>query len=150
MGRILGIDNGDKRIGIALSDPTRTIATAHTTIEEESIKKRIATILQIAHENQADQIVIGLPLNMDGTTGPSALKAKDLATRISRQPGAPPVALYDERMSTLIATRTLHETRTKRKHHKKTIDKLAAQVILQNYLDNLPPTPNNPETPYDI
>jgi putative Holliday junction resolvase len=134
--RLMGLDVGDKTIGIALSDITWQIATPLTTLARTNKKADIAAILALIEKHQVIGIVIGLPVNMNGTYGPQAAKiqefAKDLANRSNGL-----VTFWDERLSTVAVNRTLLEADMSRKRRGRVIDKLAATFILQGALDRL-------------
>ncbi len=133
MKRALGIDLGDARVGVACSDELGMLAHPLETIP---VKKGrvIERILQLASEKKVEAIVIGMPRNMDGSFGPAAEKARafiaDLATRATC-----PVLPWDERLSTVSAQRSLQEAGRKARDQKSVIDQVAAQVILQSWLD---------------
>lgn len=134
MGRLLGLDVGDRRIGIALSDPTRTLATPFCVYTRVGYTPDVAYITAIFREKQADAVVCGLPLNMDGSRGFQADKVLALAERI-REAGVP-VEFQDERLSTV----TAHDMMTQNgldtwQSRRGGVDKVAAAVILQTYLD---------------
>jgi putative Holliday junction resolvase len=135
MARWLGIDYGKRRIGVALSDPGETIASPAATLEAAGNAPEDARrVLQWATENDAAGIVVGLPLNMDGSLGPQARLSQDFAEQL-RQLGDLPVELWDERLSSFQADELMHAaglSPAKQKMHR---DALAAQVILQSFLD---------------
>jgi putative Holliday junction resolvase len=133
-GRILAVDPGLKRIGLAVSDPTRTIAAPFAVIPHQSRDKDAREILRVAAEQQATLIIIGQPLNWDGSPNPQADDSHKLAEKL-RELGALPVSLVDEYGSTQQAQeirRRMDVPRDKRTGH---LDDLAAAIILQNYLD---------------
>lgn len=133
--RILAVDPGDKRSGIAISDPTGTIANPYTVIQHVSRKADALEILKIATENKVVRIIIGWALDSDGYPGPQARKAQRLAGVISEQTDIP-VELWDESGSTRKAwSAQVNMMGKKKRRRKKTIDSLAATVILQTYLD---------------
>jgi len=133
--RLLGIDHGDSRIGLAISDelgalahPYRTLrAGAHLTDEIRAIVER----------ERISGIVIGLPKNMDGTLGASAAKAKSFGAQLSQVIPTTKILFWDERLTTREAQRALHTAGKNAKQSKKMIDQVAAQILLQNYLDSL-------------
>jgi len=130
--KILGLDIGTKRIGVAISDALGITAQGVLTlIREEDVVTRIKEILL---DQGAEKIVIGLPLNMDGSRGPQAKAALQFAETLEKSLEVP-VKLWDERMSTMQVERVMIEAGVSRAKRKKKIDKLAAQVILQSYLD---------------
>lgn len=135
-GRILGIDPGERRTGVALSDPTRTIASALTVIEHQSRSEAVSEILRLGKENQAAEIVIGHPLDANGEENPQSRKSNRLAEEIRRKASIP-VLLWDEYGSTQQARQTrrmLNVPRQKRTGH---LDQVAAVIILQDYLDSV-------------
>ncbi len=133
---ILGIDYGEKRIGVAKSDPLGLLAQGITTIEWfKDINKPLNILYDMAKEFKANSIVIGLPLNMDDTEGEKAVKVRDFASQLEQKCQIP-VVLYDERLSTVEAHDIIHMQGKKTGKDKKRIDMVAACVILQSYLDN--------------
>jgi putative holliday junction resolvase len=132
--RILGLDVGDKRIGIALSDPLGITAGGLETIDRINIEKDVSRIAQIAHRHQAAQIVIGLPLNMDGSSGSQAEKVKSFGRKLARVTGLP-LVYEDERLTTISAIRTLTVQGVRTGENKHLVDRQAAAVILQKFLD---------------
>jgi putative Holliday junction resolvase len=138
MGRILGVDYGRRRVGLALSDPTGMLASSLKTLNVEGPKQAVAGITAAAREAQAVEIVIGLPLNMDGSHGPMAQEAAEFARRLEAASGLP-VKLWDERLTTGMAERVLLDADLSRERRKAVRDKLAAQLILQGYLDSRQP-----------
>ena len=134
MGRILGLDIGEVRIGVALSDPMRIIASPHSLIETRSPQKDAEAIDAVAREVEAVRIVAGIPLNLEGKPGPQATKVLEFLEKL-RAVVDIEVVTQDERFSTAASERTLREARVKRKKRKKIIDKVAASHILQTYLD---------------
>lgn len=135
-GILLGIDFGDKRTGIAVSDRTRFLASAKETISVSGVNDCAEKISEIAKAEGASGIILGLPVNMDGSHGPRAEKCRYLGGVIEEKTGLP-VDYCDERMTTMEAARYLAESGTFGKKRKKVIDALSAQIILQNYLDKL-------------
>ncbi len=136
-GRILGVDYGDVRTGLALSDRARTIATGLCTIQG-GMRKTAETVASIVKEQQASAVVVGLPVNMDGTHGARAAHAEKFAQELRHLLGETILVLtFDERMTTMAASRYLNETDTRGKKRKDVIDTLSAQIILQNTLDRL-------------
>ena len=136
MTRILSVDPGDKRIGIAISDPTQTIASPYSVIEHTSREADARAILAIGEENQVGLVLIGQALNWDGDISPQGKKAARLAEEIQSL-GDIPVKLWDEYGSTRTARESrqmMNLPRNKRKGHH---DQIAAVIILQTYLDAL-------------
>ena len=136
-GKIIGIDFGDKRTGLAVSDKTRFLASGIGTISVGGIVKTADRTAEIVREQGAVAVVVGLPVNMDGTQGFRAERCREFADLLrERLPGVP-VAMMDERMTTMVASRYLNETNTRGKKRKGVIDTLSAEIILQNTLDRL-------------
>ena len=134
--RLIGIDLGTKTIGLALSDVTRTIATPLETIRRVKFTPDVGRLLAIAAEHQIAGLVLGLPVNMDGSEGPRAQATRAFARNVNKL-SALPILLWDERLSTTAAERTLIEADTSRKRRAEVIDKMAAGIILQGALDRL-------------
>jgi putative holliday junction resolvase len=132
--RILGLDVGDKRIGIALSDPLGITAGGLETLDRINIEQDVTRIAQLAHRHQAAQIVIGLPLNMDGSFGSQAEKVKAFGRKLARATGLP-LVYEDERLTTISAIRTLTLQGVRTGENKHLVDRQAAAVILQKFLD---------------
>jgi len=132
--RILGLDIGSKRIGAAVSDELGITARGLLTIERKSDEEVSRRLKDIISSEEIKEIVVGLPVNMNGSRGPQAKAAADFADKIKKIYGLP-VKLWDERMSTMEAERILIAADISRSGRKKKIDKLAAQVILQSYLN---------------
>jgi len=132
--RILGLDYGDRRIGVAVSDALGWTAQGLETIERRQEGDDIRRIKQLVQEYEVEQIVVGLPRNMDGTIGPRGEICTEFA-EILRQTLSLPVHLWDERLTTAAATRTLLEADVSRRKRKLAVDKMAAVLLLQNYLD---------------
>ncbi len=135
--RVLGIDYGDARIGIAVSDPLGWTAQGLDTIMHEgSLKKAAAEIGKLIKSYGITKIVIGLPRNMNGTYGPRAEKTISFADSLKEMFDIE-LVFWDERLSTVAANRTMLETGVKQKNKRKTVDRLAAVHILQGHLDSL-------------
>ena len=134
MARVLGIDLGDVRTGVALSDPFGKRASGLETITEYSEERLISRLCALITEKQAAEVVMGLPINMDGSKGPRAQKVADFAARLEEACGME-VQLVDERCSTMVAHRFLNETNCRGKKRKQVVDTLSAEIILQDYLD---------------
>ena len=133
-GRVLGVDYGEARTGLAISDTTRFLANGIGNVQGGGLEKTAERVLEAAREHGAVAVVLGLPVNMNGTEGPKAARIRELAALIEREL---PVYLMDERMTTMSAARYLNETNTRGKKRKGVIDTLSAQIILQNALDRL-------------
>ena len=136
-GRILGVDFGDTRTGLALSDPSRFLASGIGYISPGGIVKTADRVAEIAIEKGASAIVVGLPRNMDGSEGSRASRCREFAGLLAERLPTVPVAMIDERLTTVSATRYLNETNTRGKARKTVIDTLSAQIFLQNALDFL-------------
>lgn len=135
-GPLLGLDPGTKTLGLAISDRTRLIATPLTTIRRKKFTPDATQLLQYYQDNDASALIVGLPLNMDGSAGPRVQSVRDFCTNLLRLSDIP-VFLWDERLSTAAVTRDMISadmSRTKRAQH---VDQLAASYILQGVLDRL-------------
>lgn len=133
---IMSVDLGKARTGIAVCDPTMFLASPVEVITESYTPKLVEKITELSHKLKAERIVVGLPLNMDGSQGESARNALEIADLISKSSGIETV-MYDERCSTVCAHTALNATDTKGKKRKAVVDAVAAVVILQNYIDSL-------------
>ena len=143
-GKLLGIDFGDKRTGLAVCDKNRVLASGIGQISVGGMQKTAAKICEIIKEEQIKGgIVIGLPINMDGSHGPRAEHAEKFARILGEllvldpELATLPIVMMDERMTTMAASRYLNETDTRGSKRKQVIDTLSAQIILQNALDKL-------------
>lgn len=137
--RIMGLDYGTKTVGVAISDPLGFTAQGIETIdrkEENKLRKTLARIEELSKEYQVETIVLGLPKNMNNTLGERAEKTLEFKEMLERRTGLP-VVMWDERLTTVEAERTLIESSVRRENRKKVIDKIAAVIILQGYLDSL-------------
>lgn len=134
--RLLGLDLGTKTIGMALSDVTHSIATPYETIRRTKFTEDVKLIFKAIEANGVGAVVIGLPINLDGSEGPRAQStrafARNLASRVDR-----PLAFWDERLSTAAVERHLIEADASRKRRAEVIDRMAAAYILQGALDRL-------------
>ena len=135
-GKLLGVDFGDKRTGLAVSDERQTVATGTETISVGGMQKTAVEVARIATARGVQGIVVGLPVNMDGSHGPRAEHARKFAGILQGLVEVP-VAMIDERMTTMAAARYLNETDTRGQKRKQVIDTLSAEIILQNMLDKL-------------
>ena len=136
-GRILAVDFGDTRTGLALSDPSRFLASGIGDITPGGLEKTAVRVVEIAQEKAVSAVLVGLPRNMDGSEGPRAARCREFAVRVAEKLPSLPVALIDERLTTVSATRFLNETNTRGQKRKTVIDTLSAQIFLQNALDQL-------------
>jgi len=134
--RLMGIDPGKKRIGVAISDENKIVATPYTTIIKENYTGLVNEIKKIVDENQIEGIVIGNPINMDGSQGPSSQAAKDLAKNLSKDI-TKNITLWDERLSSQGAFRLSDELLVNSSKKVKKLDQNSAQFILQGLLDYL-------------
>ncbi len=132
--RLIGIDPGGKRIGIALSDENKIVATPYTTIIKENYRDLVDQIKKIVEEYDIDGIVIGNPINMDGTEGPSSQSAKDLAKNLSKDI-TENITLWDERLSSQGAFNLSNDLAINSSKKVKKLDENSAQFILQGILD---------------
>ena len=136
MGRIVALDVGDRRIGIAVSDETRLIASPHSVYTRVGYTPDVKFLQNLYQQLSADLIVCGLPRNMDGSVGFQAEKVRAFAKKLTE--AGLPVVFQDERLSTVSAHQALIEGGMRREDRKGTVDKVAAAVILQTYLDANP------------
>ena len=132
--RILALDPGTRRIGVALSDPSATIATPLETITAVGGRRAVEQVAALCRRHDVALVVVGWPRNMDGSRGPAAERAEAFAARL-RETVPVPVELWDERLSTVAAERTLIEAGARRERRRETRDRVAASLILQGYLD---------------
>jgi len=135
-GRLIGIDAGTKTLGLALSDVTRTIASALETIRRTKFKDDAKRLLDLAREHAVRGFVLGLPANLDGSEGPRAQATRAFARNLNALSPLP-ILLWDERLTTVEAERMLIAADTSRKRRADVIDKLAATLILQGALDRM-------------
>ena len=135
-GKLLGLDLGTKTIGVAISDGMRYSATPLETIRRTKFTQDAERLLALIVENAAVGIVIGLPLNMDGSEGPRAQSTRAFARNLANRTPVP-IVFWDERLSTAAVTRTLIEADTRRDRRAEVVDKLAASYILQGALERL-------------
>lgn len=131
---ILGLDLGDARTGLSVSDPTGLLAGSPAVIHEWNRDKLADKLCAFIEEHQIEEIVLGHPRNMDGTTGERAQKSEAFA-QVLRQRTGLPVVLWDERRTTVSAHQILHSAGKKTKKHRDYVDAVAATLILQGYLD---------------
>ncbi|GAC1512104.1 MAG: Holliday junction resolvase RuvX [Chloroflexota bacterium] len=133
--RLFGLDVGDRRIGVAVSDPTGSLARPVEVYQRRDDERDVQHMVDLAGDYEASGFVIGLPKNMNGSEGPQAEKTRQFADALTSQGIG--VALWDERLSTVEATRRMVEQRHKRRGIQQRIDSEAAALILQTYLDHL-------------
>jgi putative Holliday junction resolvase len=134
--RILAVDPGSRRVGLALSDPTGTIASPLATVPAEPSSSLPARLARIARDAEAERIVVGLPIRMDGTHGPEAAAAQRLASALRHSSGLP-VEVVDERLTTAQAERAMIADGMRRERRKQAVDRVAATLLLQAHLDRL-------------
>jgi putative Holliday junction resolvase len=134
--RLLGLDLGEKTIGLALSDTQLTVATPMETLKRGKFSVDAAKLDAIIAEQAVGGLVVGLPLNMDGSDGPSAQSARAFARNFAARASLP-ILLWDERLSTAAVTRTLLDADASRKRRDAVVDKMAAAYILQGALERL-------------
>lgn len=141
MGRIIALDFGSKTTGIAMTDPTATIASPLETVKREKdgkLRPTLRRICELVRENDIKVIVIGLPLNMDGSRGERAVRSEEFAAllrkRLASEDLAPEIVLWDERLTTVEADELLDEAGVQRTDRKQYIDKIAAAIILEDYM----------------
>lgn len=135
MERIIAVDYGDARTGVAVSDLTGTMTGEALTIQEWNAERLAQRLAFFARERGAVRFVLGLPKNMDGTEGPRAEKARQFAVMLETESGLP-VTLWDERRSTIEAHAILHAAGKKEKKHRANVDAVAASLLLEGYLDS--------------
>lgn len=135
-GRLIGIDPGTKTFGLALSDTRRQIASPLETIKRKKFKIDAARLLELCAEHEVAGLVIGLPLNMDGSEGPRAQATRSFARNLSGVTDLP-LTYWDERLSTAAVTRTLLEADASRAKRADAVDKMAAAYILQGFLNRV-------------
>ena len=137
--RLLGLDFGSKTVGVALSDPTGLIASPVEIItreREDKLRKTLSRIEEIVKENNVEKIILGYPVNMDGTEGDRVKKTEEFKEMLERRIGLEVIS-WDERLTTVEAHEIMSNAEIKGKDRKKYVDKIAAAIILQNYMDSL-------------
>ena len=138
MSRLLGIDYGTVRIGLALSDPTGTLASPLPFLENQSLQQVTTALSELIQTHQIEGLVIGLPRNMDGTYGPSAQKVREFIAQIQKSISLP-ITPIDERLTTAQASKQLSGIGLNQKQLRKKVDSSSACLILQQYLDRNTP-----------
>ena len=133
--KLMAVDLGQVRTGLAVSDPTEQLASPVGTITEKNTDKLLEKVAAAAREQGVQQLVVGHPRNMDGSRGESARRAETFAASLEKA-AALPVVLWDERMTTVSAIGYLNQTDTRGKKRKAVVDTVAATIILQDYLDS--------------
>ena len=134
--RILGLDIGQKTIGLAISDPLGLTAQGLTTIRRKNKQSDIEELKKVCKEYEVETLVIGLPKNMNGTIGEAGEKALEFSELLKEKTGLP-IEMWDERLTTVAAHRAMLEADLSRNKRKKIVDKIAATYILQGYLDRI-------------
>lgn len=137
--RVLGLDYGSKTVGVAVSDPLGLTAQGVETIwrkQENKLRRTLARIEELVSEYQVERIIVGYPKNMNNTIGERAQKSLEFKEMLEKRTGLP-VVMWDERLTTVEANRTLMEAGVRRENRKQYMDELAAVFILQGYLDSL-------------
>jgi len=137
-GRALGVDFGTKRIGLAVSDPAGSISLSAGMREVRSLEEALEAVRKAAEEKEAVEVVVGIPYNMDGSLGEMGAKAAKFAELLAERTGLP-VRRWDERLTSMQAARALRETGMSRRKRDARTDAMAAQILLQSYLDSRPP-----------
>ena len=135
-GKIMSVDFGDTRTGLAICDGSRFLASGIGYVSPGGLDKTVEAVAESAKEQRVSAIIVGLPVNMDGSEGGRAQRCRKFARMLKEASGVA-VAMFDERMTTMTASRYLNETNTRGKKRKGVIDTLSAQIILQNCLDRL-------------
>lgn len=137
--RLLGLDYGSKTVGVAVSDPLGLTAQGVETIwrkQENKLRQTLSRIEELILEYQVERIVLGYPKNMNNTIGERAVKSLEFKEKLEKRTGLP-VVMWDERLTTVEAERTLRETGVRRENRKQYLDQMAAVLILQGYLDRM-------------
>jgi len=134
--RILALDHGSKRIGVAVSDETKTIAQPQEYIPAEPFADFLARLRQLVREKEIDLILVGLPRNMDGSYGPAAQKVQAFVA-VLKTAITVPIKLWDERLTSSQANKILIQGGVRRDKRKEKVDKMAAAILLQSYLDGI-------------
>lgn len=137
--RLMGLDYGSKTVGVAVSDPLGLTAQGVETVwrkQENKLRQTMARIEELISEYQVERIVLGYPKNMNNTVGERAVKSLEFKEKLEKRTGLP-VVMWDERLTTAKAERTLMETGVRRENRKQFLDQMAAVLILQGYLDRM-------------
>jgi putative Holliday junction resolvase len=134
--RILALDHGTKRIGIAVSDELKMIAQPLEFVPAEPFADFLARLKELLLQKEVEMVLVGLPRNMDGSLGPAALKVQDFVAALQRAVTVP-IRTWDERLTSAMANRFLIQGNVRRQKRKEKVDKMAAAILLQSYLDSL-------------
>lgn len=134
--RILALDHGTKRIGVAVSDLTRTIATPLEFIPAEPFARFLERLKALLREREIELVLVGMPRNMDGSYGPAAQKVREFVA-VLKEALTVPIEVWDERLTSVMANRVLIEGGVRRQKRKQKVDGMAAAILLQSYLDSL-------------
>ncbi len=137
--RAFGLDVGTRTVGVALSDALGITAQALTTLRRAGLRADLAALRRLAEAHEVTRAVVGLPLNMDGSEGPSAARSRSFGSALARVLGVP-VHYWDERLSTVAAHRALRESDLSAERRRAVVDQVAAALILQGWLDAQRPT----------
>ena len=133
--RVLGIDYGDVRVGLAISDPTGFLAGGIGRLKIKGMNDAVEQISEVIKEREIEKVVLGLPLNMDGSEGASAQKIRAFAEKLLQNNSSIKIVFIDERRTSMLAADYMSQTGTFGKKRKEAVDTLSAQIILQTYLD---------------
>ena len=134
--RVLALDHGTKRIGVAVSDELKVIATPLEFIPAEPFAGFLARLKELVQEKEVELILVGLPRNMDGSYGPAALKVQEFVT-VLKETISQPIKMWDERLTSAQANRFLIAANVRRSQRRQKVDQTAAAILLQSYLDSL-------------
>jgi len=134
--RVLALDHGTKRIGVAVSDELKVIATPLEFIPAEPFAGFLARLKELVQEKEVELILVGMPRNMDGSYGPAALKVQEFVT-VLKEAISQPIKMWDERLTSAQANRFLIAANVRRSQRRQKVDQTAAAILLQSYLDSL-------------
>jgi len=134
--RVLALDHGTKRIGVAVSDELKVIATPLEFIPDEPFAGFLARLKELVQEKEVELILVGMPRNMDGSYGPAALKVQEFVT-VLKETISQPIKMWDERLTSAQANRFLIAANVRRSQRRQKVDQTAAAILLQSYLDSL-------------
>lgn len=134
--RVLGLDHGTKRIGVALSDESKMLAQSLAYLPAHPFAELLNSLKQIIQEKEVELIVVGMPRNMDGSYGPAAMKVQEFIAVLKSAVGVP-IRAWDERLTSVQANRFLIQGNVRREKRREKVDSMAAAILLQSYLDSL-------------